>query len=250
MDLDISGLNVVLTGGTSGIGRASVEMFLEEGANVSFCARGKYGINRTLSELERFGDSVSGDPVDVADTRALQQWISDSADRRGGIDIFVSNVSAMGGPDKWKQVFDLDVMGTVRGVEAVLPHMREAGGGSIVLISSTAAVETFRGPTAYAAFKAGLLNYAKNLGREVAGEGIRVNSVMPGPVYFPGGAWDELRQTQPELFEAVIADLPTGRMATPQDVASAVMFLSSQSASYVTGTALVVDGGFLRRVQY
>lgn len=250
MDLGLSGKKVLVTGGTRGIGRALLQTFIEEGADVSFCARSAESVAGVLSEYSASGSRVIGEPVDVSDIAVLQAWIDRSADALGGIDVFVSNVSAMGGPDKWQQVFDLDVLGTVRGVEAVLPHLRAGGRGSIVMVNSTAAVETFRGPTAYAAFKAGLLNYAKNLSRELAHENIRVNSVVPGPVFVAGGAWDQIRAEKSEEFEKVLADLPMGRMAAPEDVARAVVFLAGEAASYISGTALVVDGGFTRRVQY
>ncbi|MGK0741921.1 SDR family NAD(P)-dependent oxidoreductase [Leucobacter sp. Z1108] len=250
MHLGLAGKKVLVTGATRGIGRSLLKTFVEEGADVSCCARSRQTLSRVLAEYADSTSRVIGESVDVSDVAALQAWIDRSAEALGGVDVFVSNVSAMGGPDKWQQVFELDVLGTVRGIEAVLPHMRVGGAGAIVLINSTAAVETFRGPTAYAAFKAGLLNYAKNLSRELARESIRVNSVVPGPVFVEGGAWDQIRAEKPEEFEKVLADLPMGRMASPEDVARAVVFLASEAASYVSGTALVVDGGFTRRVQY
>jgi 3-oxoacyl-[acyl-carrier protein] reductase len=141
-------------------------------------------------------------------------------------------------------------MGTVRSVEAALPFLQASEIGAITIINTTAAVETFRGPTAYAAFKAALLNYAKNLSRELGPSGVRVNSVLPGPVYFDGGPWETIKAAQPEFVASLVADIPLGRMANPADVARAVTFLSSPAAEYISGTALVVDGGFLRRVQY
>ena len=240
MDLGLNGKRVLITGGTRGIGRALLETFVAEQADVSFCARNADSVAQVVSDYSDVNCRVIGEPVDVSDIGALQAWIDRSAEALGGIDVFISNVSAMGGPDKWQQVFELDVLGTVRGVEAVLPHMRASGAGSIVIVNSTAAVETFRGPTAYAAFKAGLLNYAKNLSRELAPESIRVNSVVPGPVFVEGGAWDQVRAQKPEEFDKVLSDLPMGRMAAPEDVARSVVFLASEAASYVSGTSLVV----------
>ncbi|MCW2830768.1 MAG: 3-ketoacyl-ACP reductase [Aeromicrobium sp.] len=250
MQLGLEGRRALVTGSTRGIGRAVAEALLDEGADVAVCARDARAVERAVTELGgRGGGRVVGRALDVSDVDALRAWVEDASAQLGGLDVFVSNVSVGGGPDKWQETFDVDVMATVRGCEAAVPHL-EREGGAIVMISTTSAVETFRGPTAYAAFKAGLLNYAKNLSADLAGRGVRVNSVMPGPVFFDGGAWDLLQRTQPDLVATVMAGLPMGRMASPQDVATAVTFLVSDAASYITGTTLVVDGGFTRRVQF
>lgn len=251
MDLGLAGKRVMVTGSTRGIGRSIVEHLIAEGASVAICARDAAAVQTAVAELSAGGARVIGRGVDVSDTAQLTRWVDDVAEEFGGLDIFVPNVSAGGGPtDKWQVVFDIDILGTVRGIEAALPHLTAAGGGSIVIINTTAAVETFRGPSAYAALKAGLLNYAKNLSFGLGAENVRVNSVLPGPVYFEGGAWAGIKASQPDFVASVIETIPLGRMADPADVARAVTFLVSDAARYISGTSLVVDGGMLHRVQY
>lgn len=251
MELGLAGKVALVTGGTRGIGLSIAEHLLDEGAHVALCSRSEDAVTETVARLsDRAEGRVIGASVDVADGDRLAAWITDAAEELGGVDILVPNVSAGGGPDKWQQVYEHDVLGTVRAVEAALPFLLASDAAAITIINTTAAVETFRGPTAYAAFKAALLNYAKNLSREQAPAGVRVNSVLPGPVFFEGGPWDLIKATQPEYVASVEAEIPMGRMATPADVARAVTFLSSPAAEYISGTALVVDGGFLRRVQH
>jgi 3-oxoacyl-[acyl-carrier protein] reductase len=251
MELGLAGKVAIVTGATRGIGLSIAEHLIDEGAHVAICSRSEERVVETVARLSERGEGrVIGRAVDVSDAEGLSAWITDSAGELGGLDILVPNVSAGGGPDKWQIVYENDVLGTVRSVEAALPFLQASDAGAITIINTTAAVETFRGPTAYAAFKAGLLNYAKNLSRELGPSGVRVNSVLPGPVYFDGGPWETIKASQPEYVASLVADIPLGRMANPADVARAVTFLSSPAAEYISGTALVVDGGFLRRIQY
>jgi 3-oxoacyl-[acyl-carrier protein] reductase len=175
------------------------------------------------------------------------------AEELGGVDIFIPNVSAGGGMDSeknWWKNFEIDVLGTVRGVEAVIPHMELRGGGSIVMISTTAAVETFMAPQSYNAMKAALITYAKQLSQAHGEKGIRVNSVSPGPIYFDGGAWDMIKISNERFYDKTEKTHALGRLGTPEEVAKAVVFLSSSGASWITGVNLVVDGGYTKRVQF
>ncbi|MCK9467865.1 MAG: SDR family oxidoreductase [Porticoccaceae bacterium] len=252
MDLHLKGKKAIVTGATRGIGRSIVEHLIAEGADIAFCARDAKAVESTLAELSNRGVRVFGAAVDVSDRDPYIAWLEQAAEQLGGVDIFIPNVSAgggMNGEESWFNNFHVDVMGTVRGTETLLPHLKKSA-GAIVMISTTAAVETFKAPTAYNVFKAGLLNYAKNLSNVLAPDHVRVNSVAPGPVYFEGGAWETIKANMTDFYESTLAEIPYGRMADPADIARAVVFLASPAAEYITGTTLVVDGGFTKRVDY
>jgi NAD(P)-dependent dehydrogenase (short-subunit alcohol dehydrogenase family) len=153
------------------------------------------------------------------------------------------------GEDAWRANFETDLLGTTRGIDAALPALKASGAGSIVVISSTAAVETFIAPQPYNAIKAALITHAKQLSQALAADGIRVNCVSPGPVYFPGGAWEYIKNNMADLYNGTMAQIPRGSMGTPAEVANAVVFLASPAASLITGVNLVADGGFTKRVQ-
>ncbi|MGE2717541.1 SDR family NAD(P)-dependent oxidoreductase [Mycolicibacterium litorale] len=252
MDLGLSGKRFVVTGGTRGIGRAVVEGLLTEGASVAFCARTPEAVTQAEAELTTDGATAVGTAVDVGDPAALADWVSSSADSLGGLDGVVANVSALAIPesaDNWRASFDVDLMGTVGLVDAALPHLLDAGGGSIVTISSVSGREIDFAAGPYGTIKAAIIHYTQGLAYKLAAQGVRANTVSPGNTYFPGGVWSSIEENDPALFASALGLNPTGRMATPQEVANAVLFLSSEAASFVTGTNLVVDGALTRGVQ-
>ncbi|MEQ8230198.1 MAG: SDR family oxidoreductase [Gammaproteobacteria bacterium] len=256
MDLGLAGRRAIVTGGTRGIGRAIATRLVTEGAAVAICARNADEVTRVVDELSALAAAdarVTGAAADVADTAAVRRFVDDAAEALGGLDIVVANVSALGGtPDEetWRRGMEIDMLGTVRTVDAALPHLERADGGAIVAISSTAALEAFGGARPYNAIKAAVINYVSNLATALAPKGIRANTVSPGTIYFEDGVWGQRRREQPEVYAAALAGNPLGRMGTPEEVANAVAFLASPAASFVTGANLVVDGGFTRRVQY
>jgi NAD(P)-dependent dehydrogenase (short-subunit alcohol dehydrogenase family) len=141
-------------------------------------------------------------------------------------------------------------MGTVRGAELLAPHMAASGGGSMVFISTTAAVETFAVPQAYNALKASLITYGKQLSQTMAKDNIRINVVSPGPVEFEGGNWEMIQGAMEKFYNSILRQHPFGRLGKPEEIARAVVFLASPMASWVTGVNLVVDGGFTKRVGF
>ncbi len=253
MDLGLKGKNAIITGSTRGIGRAIAECLASEGVNVAIGARDDEATAQAGKEIaEQYGVKVFAQPCNVKDADAYKAWLEAAIEELGGLDIFVPNVSGGGGMDSeknWWRNFEIDVLHTVRGAETCLPALKASGAGSIVIIGSTNAVETFMGPMAYNAMKAALVTYSKQLSQFVAAKGVRVNTVSPGPIYFEGGAWEMIKGTMPKVYEGTLKQIPAGRMGTPEEVARVVTFLASPAASLVTGINLVADNGFTKRVQ-
>jgi 3-oxoacyl-[acyl-carrier protein] reductase len=253
MDLQLTGRRAVVTGGTRGIGRAIVETLLAEGASVAFCARDERGVAEAEAELTAASaQTVSGTSLDVADAAALSTWVSDSARRLGGIDIVVANVSAMQSQDTeetWARCVQVDLMGTVRLVQAALPHLEQSDAASIITLSSVSGreIDAFEGP--YGAVKAAVVHYTQGIAHRLAPKGIRANTVSPGNTLFEGGSWAANKRDSPEFFQASLDLIPAGRMGTAQEMANAVVFLASPASSFTSGANLVVDGALTRGVQ-
>jgi 3-oxoacyl-[acyl-carrier protein] reductase len=252
MDLGLKGLRAVVTGGTKGIGRAIVQTLAAEGAHVAFCARNAEEVAQGVKEIAGKGVKISGRAVDVADGPALTQWVNDVAAEFGGIDIVVANVSALAiatDESAWQRGFEVDMMGTVRLVNAAMPYLEKSGKASVVTISSVSGREIDFASGPYGAFKAAIVHYTQGLAYHLAGKGIRANTVSPGNTYFAGGVWNQIETSNPDFFKMALGMNPTGRMGTPQEMANAVAFLASPAASFITGTNLVVDGALTKGVQ-
>ncbi|MGK0501061.1 MAG: 3-oxoacyl-[acyl-carrier protein] reductase [Oceanicoccus sp.] len=252
MDLGLSGKKALITGATRGIGRAIANLLADEGADLAICSRNQQEVDATVAELSAKGVKVTGAVIDVADKATYQAWVASAAEELGGLDIFVPNVSAGGavtGDEGWQANLEIDVLGTTRGIEAAMPFLEKSEAASIVIISSTAGVETFMAPQPYNALKGALVIHGKQLSQALAPQGIRVNCVSPGPVFIEGGAWDQIKTHMPELYESTLSQIPQGHMGSAQEVANSVAFLASPAASLITGVNLIADGGFTKRVQ-
>lgn len=251
MDLRLSGSRVLVTGGTRGIGRAIVEAFVDEGAEVGFCARKPEEVAATQAALQERG-KVTGEVLDVGDAQGLAQWVRASGEAMGGIDTVVANVSALAIPDteeNWQASLNVDVMHTVRLVQAALPYLERSANGNVIAISSVSGRESDFASGPYGTAKTAILGYIHGLAFQLAGRGVRANTVSPGNTYFEGGVWQSIEQGNPSLYEAAVELNPTGHMGTPEEVAAAVVFLASPRASRISGTNLVVDGALTRGVQ-
>jgi NAD(P)-dependent dehydrogenase (short-subunit alcohol dehydrogenase family) len=251
MDLQLSGSRVLVTGGTRGIGRAIVERFLDEGAQVAFCARNPDEVRKTQESLGSRG-TVSGSVVDVGDGEALAAWVEQSAASFGGLDVVVANVSALAIPDSeenWQLSLEVDLMHTVRLVRAALPHLERSDAPSIIAISSVSGRESDFASGPYGTAKTAIIGYIHGLALQLAQQGIRANTVSPGNTYFEGGVWAGIETGDPELFRTAVDLNPTGHMGTPEEVAGPVVFLASPVARRISGTNLVVDGALTRGIQ-
>ena len=184
--------------------------------------------------------------------RALEGWVANAGKALGGIDIVVANVSALAVQDNeeaWQNAFQVDMMHTVRTVNAALPFLEKSKHPSITIVSSVSGREIdFTGP-AYGGFKAALVHYAQGLAYRLAGKGIRANAVSPGNVYFAGGIWAWIEENNKELFAQALALNPTGRMATPEEIGRGIVFIASPASSFTSGTNLVIDGALTKGVQ-
>ncbi len=237
MDLGLTGLSVLVTGATQGIGRAIALGFAAEGCNIAICARSSDDVRSMEDTLRQAGAAAIGEPVDVRDSDGIQRVIERCVHTFGGLDIVVSNVSAATGD--WHLMFDTDLMGAVRLFDAAHPYLLKSKAASFTAISSRAA---YTGGGAYAAIKCALMSYVKGISWEYAPKGIRANIVSPGDIYFQGGIWDRIEHTDPTSWAEAQVRNRMGRLGTPQDIANAVVFISSPAASFISGTNLRVDG--------
>ncbi len=253
MDLGLKGKKVILTGGSRGIGRAALEIFASEGCDIAFFSRNQEQVDATVASLSKHGGKVIGEALDMtASLDAYAAWLKSAADRLGGCDIFVPGASASGSgaTGDWDACFNADIKGTVIGCETLEPYLEKSGSGAIVMMSSTAGFETFIVPQAFNSLKAALATYSKQLGQSLGAKNIRVNTVSPGPIAFPGGNWEAIKGAAPELYNATEAAFALGRWGGPDEVAKTIVFLASPASSYTTGTNVVIDGGYTKRVQF
>lgn len=256
MDYDLKGKKAIITGATRGIGRAIAELFVRNGVDLAIAARNAEDIEETSRTLQAMHGNVYVQSLDVADESALQSWVHSANDALGGIDIVVANPSAFGignSAADWQQGFDVDLMGTVRCVEAAIPFLQVAAArhrDAAIITMSSVLGSIVDADTAYGAYKAAIINYTKGLARRLASDGIRANSISPGTIYCENGFWGNVQQNMPEMYDTFLKRNPMGRMGTPQEVANTAAFLASPAASFVSGTNLVVDGVFSEKVYF
>ena len=250
MDLGLKGKRAIIVGGARGIGFACAQILAREGADVALCARSEDSVKDAVAALKGYDTKIIGGAVDVKKAPGFRAWLEKSANALGGCDILIPISSASGGLGSekyWQNAYDVDLMGPVRAVDALLPGMIERKSGSILLIATTSALEAMGGPQPYNAMKASLITWGKQLALAHGKDGVRVNIVSPGPVEFEGGNWDMIKGTMEKFYTGILKQQPEGRFGKPEEIARAIVFLASPAASWCNGSHLVVDGGFTRR---
>jgi len=257
MDLELKGRKAIITGATKGIGLCIAQLFADEGVDVAICSRTAADVEKAVEGLKARGVNAIGDAVDVTQGDQYTGWIDSAARRLGGLDIFVHNVTASPstpGLRGWDLAYNTDIMGAVRGVEASLPYLRQSKSAAIVMIASISGVMSkvlpAPGAYAYGAAKAAVISYGAQISKDLAKQGIRVNVVSPGPIYFEGGPWDRVKQRLPQAFTAAQEACVIGRLGRPEDIANAVAFLASPRSGFTVGQNLHIDGGFMQHVPF
>ncbi len=250
INLNLSGKRAVVTGASLGIGAAIVKMLAEHGAQVEFCARSANAVN-----VLTVHDRVIGHTADMGDEKSTEEFIRRVLDS-GPIDILINNVGASPSrnflymsDDDWRDLHELNLLSAVRCTRAFLPGMREKKSGRVVMISSSAGKYPNAALVDYGTTKAAMISMSKSLARKYGRDGVLINSVLPGLIHT--AMWEraagEIAEASNSTTEQVIANngrgVPVGRYGTADEVAALVVFLCSEAASYINGTAIEVDGG-------
>ena len=262
MDLGIKGKTALVVAASKGMGKASAMGLAAEGARVVMCARGEAALKEAAGEVkQKTGAEVLALVADASRPADISKVVAEANRAFGGVDILVANV---GGPppgpfeqmtdEQWKAAFEQVHLSTVRFIREVLPHMKQAKWGRILAIQSSSVKQPVEGLVLSNGIRPGIAGLFKTLAGDLASHGITVNLVLPGRIMtdrFKEHQTDRAKRsgiTFDKQVELSSADIPMGRIGTPEEFAAMVVFLASVRASYVTGTAVQVDGGLIRSV--
>ena len=249
MDLGLKNKVAVVTGSSRGIGRSIALGLADEGCRLVICARGEEALQETAQDVRGKGVDVVAVTADVVNNKGAERVVDHALRSFKRIDVLVNNVGGSNWKsfvehtdEDWKALIDMNLFAAIRMTRLAVPVMEKQGSGSIIMISSIWGRE-LGGPSSYNTTKAATIGLSKNLAKELAPKGIRVNTVAPGSVLFPGGGWDRRQKEDPKGMAAFVKQaMPLGRFGRPEEIANMVVFLASDRASLVTGTCINVDG--------
>jgi len=251
MDLELKGKVAVITGASRGLGLATAQALAADGCHVVLAARGLEALTRAAETIRTGwrGPKVVPVTADVSTPEGVDHLIETAVVECGGVDILVNNVGiGRGGAieqtsdGEWREAFDNTLFPAIRCSQLAIPHMRQRGGGVIVIVSSIYGREA-GGRMTYNVVKAAEISLTKSLAQQLAKDQIRVVGVAPGSILFEGGSWWKRQQEDPKgIAEFVHRELPFGRFGNAQEIGNVVAFLASPKASWVSGTTVVVDG--------
>jgi 3-oxoacyl-[acyl-carrier protein] reductase len=251
MDLGLKGKIAIVTGSSKGIGKGIASLLATEGCHITICARHKEELESAAAEIRRKGVEVLSVPCDITKPEESIGLVERTMKRFKRLDVLVNNV---GGNRRklfeattdgdWEDIINLNLMSHIRITRTAVSTMKKQGTGSIIFISSIFGREA-GGPTLsiYNTTKSAMISLSKIMASELAPHGIRVNTIAPGSIRFPGGSWDKRCEQDPEgIAEFIKLNLPFGRFGTVEEVANIVCFLASEKASWLSGTCINVDG--------
>jgi 3-oxoacyl-[acyl-carrier protein] reductase len=252
MDLQLTDKVALITGSSRGLGLASARSLVAEGCRVCLCARGSEQLAAAAVEVEavaRRPNMIMAVQADVSTSEGIALVVERTVEQFHGLDVLVNNVGRAAGTDlldttdaEWQAAFDETLFPAIRASRLAVPHMKRRGGGAIIMIASIWGRES-GGRMTYNAVKAAEISLAKSLAQQLAPVNIRVNSVAPGSILFPGGSWHKRQQADPQgITEFIKRELPFGRMGRADEVGAVVAFLASPRASWVSGASITVDG--------
>jgi 3-oxoacyl-[acyl-carrier protein] reductase len=254
MDLGLQDKVAIVTGSSKGLGLASARALVEEGCRVTICARGEAALAEAAAGLKAVAGldgpaRVLAVSADLATAEGVETIIARTVETFGGLDILVNNIGLAKGAGivettdaEWQAAFDQTLFPAVRASRLAVPLMRKRGGGVILMIASIWGRES-GGRMTYNAVKAAEISLAKAMAQQLATDNIRVNSIAPGSIRFPGGSWDRRVQEAPDEMAAFVrTELPFGRFGRPEEVGAVVAFLASARASWISGASVTVDG--------
>ncbi|MBF0546920.1 MAG: SDR family oxidoreductase [Candidatus Riflebacteria bacterium] len=256
MDLGLKDSVAFISGSSRGIGFSIAKSFLQEDAKVMLSGRTLTDLDTAVSTLSKqFGKkNIAAFQGDLRNQEDISEAFEKTLKIFGKIDSVVANIgsgTARSGweitREEWDAAFEQNLMGSMTLAKVALSHLTKNDSGSLTFISSIAGLEALDAPLPYGIAKAGIISAGKSLARLVAEKGIRVNTVAPGNIFFPGGTWEKKLGEKKEFFEKYIqTEVPMKRFGTPEEIANVVVFLASSRASFITGTCIVVDGGQTR----